>query len=91
MPWFGKTDVYHITVAGENPHSVAAHMDEEDSPFGGEGVKPSVAQSINVNGQLVGGTVEVWAPEHLTPEQEQYLRDNPNVVDVRHVWGGDDD
>jgi hypothetical protein len=89
MAWFRKTDVHHVTIAGTNPHTVANEMDQENNPFSGDGVKPSVAQSIVSGNTIVGGIVEVWTPEHLTSAQERYLREHPNVIDTRHIWGGE--
>lgn len=86
MSWF-KSDRHDITVAGVNPHSVASEMGEENSPFYDEVAKPSVGQSIRIGNDLVGGTVEVFTYEHLTPAQERYLRQHPNVIDVRHYSG----
>ena len=34
-----------------------------------------MVQHIIVDGQLVGGIVDVWTPEHLTAEQEKYVHD----------------
>jgi hypothetical protein len=80
------TDLYHITIIGMNPHDVAASTQQEENPFFLPNESASVAQSIRVDEELVGGIVEVWAAEHLTPAQEQYLSGHPNVIDVRHVW-----
>jgi hypothetical protein len=81
-----NTDVYHITVAGVNPHDVASEMQQEGSPFHDPIGGASVFQHIIVGNQIVGGIVDVWAPEHLTPTQEAYLANSPHIIDVRHVW-----
>lgn len=81
-----NTDVHHITVAGRNPHELAEEIGEEDSPFHDPIGNGSVAQHFTRDGKLVGGIVEVWTPEHLTPAQERYLSEHPEVIDVRHVW-----
>jgi len=81
-----QTDVYHITVAGINPHDVARKMGEEGSPFYDEGSRPpGVAQHYG-EGELIGGIVEVWAGEHLTLAQEQALESCGHIIDVRHVY-----
>jgi alpha-acetolactate decarboxylase len=81
-----NTDVYHITIAGTNPHEVVSQMEAKDSPFYDPIGCASVSQHIMVDEQLVGGIVEVWTPEHLTPAQERFLEHNPHVIDVRHVF-----
>lgn len=76
-------DVYHVTVAGINPHDVA-EVANEDQMFP---ESASVAQQIlDEQGHIVGGIVEVWVDEHLTPAQEGFLHDMGRAVDVRHVW-----
>ena len=87
MGLFNKnTDVHHVTVAGVNPHDVASEMKKEDSPFYDPVSGASVYQHIVVDDKLVGGIVDVWTPEHMTAEQEKYLKEHPNVIDVRHVY-----
>jgi len=81
-----QTDVYYLTIAGANPHEIASNMGEPDSPFYDEVARPGVSQHIIVDGQLVGGIVEVWADEHLTTAQERALAACPHVIDVRHVY-----
>ena len=81
-----NTDKYQITVAGDNPHEVAECMGRSDSPFHDSVGNPSVSQHIMKDNQIVGGIVDAWAPEHLTPEQERYLQNCPHVIDVRHVY-----
>lgn len=80
------TDVYHITVAGVNPHDVASKINEPDSPFYDPIGNGSVVQHIMKDGQIVGGIVDVWAGEHLTAAQEKALENCPHVIDVRHHW-----
>ena len=53
------TDVYHVTVAGMNPHDLAASMQQEDNPFYDAIGTASVAHQIIVEGQIVGGIVDV--------------------------------
>ena len=67
-----QTDVYHVTVAGINPHDVASCMGNPDSPFYDEVSRPGVAQHYGEQG-LEGGIVEVWAGEHLTPAKASEL------------------
>ena len=80
-----QTDVYHITVAGMNPHDVASCIGDPASPFYDKVGRPGVAQHYGEQG-LEGGIVEVWAGEHLTPAQEASLKACGHVVDVRHVY-----
>ncbi len=80
------TDVYHITVAGMNPHEIAEALNNPDSPFYDPSGNGGVVQHIMKDGQIVGGIVDVWAPEHLSAEQERRLADCPHVIDVRHHW-----
>jgi hypothetical protein len=84
--WHKNTDVHHLTVAGANPHDLARDINAEESPFHDPVGNGSVAQHFTQDGKLIGGIVDVWTPEHLTPEQEKYLKDNPHIIDVRHVW-----
>jgi len=81
-----RTDAYHLTIAGANPHEIASNMGAPDSPFYDEEGRPGVAQHIVIDGEFVGGIVEVWAEEHLTTAQEQALAACPQVIDVRHVY-----
>lgn len=81
-----NTDIYHISVAGMNPHDVAKALNDPDSPFHDSAGNGGVVQHIMKDGQIVGGTVDVWAPEHLTAEQEKYLQSCRHIIDVRHEW-----
>lgn len=87
MAYNPQTDNYHITVVGVNPHDVAVQLDEPDNPFDDDIGHPGVYSYIfDEDNTIVGGVVDVWASEHLTSGQQQWLDDNPNVIDVRHVW-----
>lgn len=79
-----NTDVFHVTVAGVNPHDVAVELNGEDSPF--HDGNAGVYQHIVSENELVGGIVDVWGQEHLSSEQDSYLEDHPNVIDARHFW-----
>ncbi len=81
-----NTDVYHITVAGINPHTVAEAMQQADNPFYNPVGEVGVSHHIILEGKIVGGIIDVHTQEHLTPAQEQYLERHPHVIDVRHVW-----
>ena len=77
-----NTDVYHITIVGENPHHLAIEMNQ-DSPFTDGGA--CVHQRIEKDGEVLGGVVEVWGLEHLSPAQDAYLEKH-SALAVRHVW-----